>query len=94
MGGSTCAIAASRGYPDRAARSRLRSQRTPGAREQGSARTGSGPGRAPEEDTVFTGIVEELGEVVGLDADGALARIRIRGPLVAADAARGDSIAM
>jgi riboflavin synthase len=43
---------------------------------------------------VFTGIVEELGEVVCLDADGALARIRIRGPLVAAGAARGDSIAI
>jgi riboflavin synthase len=43
---------------------------------------------------VFTGIVEELGEVVGLDADGVFARIRIRGPLVAAGAARGDSIAI
>jgi riboflavin synthase len=43
---------------------------------------------------VFTGIVEELGEVVGLDVDGAFARIRIRGPLVAAGAARGDSIAI
>jgi riboflavin synthase len=43
---------------------------------------------------VFTGIVEELGEVVGLDADGGLARIRIRGPLVTAGAARGDSIAI
>jgi riboflavin synthase len=43
---------------------------------------------------VFTGIVEELGEVVDLDADGALARIRIRGPLVTAGAARGDSIAI
>jgi riboflavin synthase len=43
---------------------------------------------------VFTGIVEELGEVVGLNLDGAFARIRIRGPLVAADAVRGDSIAI
>jgi riboflavin synthase len=43
---------------------------------------------------VFTGIVEELGEVVGLDVDDAFARIRIRGPLVAADATRGDSIAI
>jgi riboflavin synthase len=43
---------------------------------------------------VFTGIVEELGEVVGLDADGAFGRIRIRGPLVTAGAARGDSIAI
>jgi riboflavin synthase len=43
---------------------------------------------------VFTGIVEELGEVVGIDTDGTLARLRIRGPLVAAGAARGDSIAI
>jgi riboflavin synthase len=43
---------------------------------------------------VFTGIVEELGEVIGLDADGALARIRIRGPLVTAGASQGDSIAI
>jgi riboflavin synthase len=43
---------------------------------------------------VFTGIVEELGEVVGLDVDDAFARIRIRGPLVTADVTRGDSIAI
>jgi riboflavin synthase len=43
---------------------------------------------------VFTGIVEELGEVVGVDLSGDSARIRIRGPLVTADAARGDSIAI
>jgi riboflavin synthase len=43
---------------------------------------------------VFTGIVEELSEVVGIDPDGTGARIRIRGPLVTADAARGDSIAI
>jgi riboflavin synthase len=43
---------------------------------------------------VFTGIVEELGEVVGIESDGSLARLRIRGPLVTADAARGDSIAI
>jgi riboflavin synthase len=43
---------------------------------------------------VFTGIVEELGEVVGIDPDGTGARIRIRGPLVTADAVRGDSIAI
>jgi riboflavin synthase len=43
---------------------------------------------------VFTGIVEELGEVVGIDVAGDSARIRIRGPLVTADAARGDSIAI
>jgi len=43
---------------------------------------------------VFTGIVEELGEVAGIDVAGDSARIRIRGPLVTAGAARGDSIAI
>jgi riboflavin synthase len=43
---------------------------------------------------VFTGIVEELGEVVGLDRQGDSARLRVRGPLVTADASRGDSIAI
>jgi riboflavin synthase len=43
---------------------------------------------------VFTGIVEELGEVVGIESDGSLARLKVRGPLVTADAARGDSIAI
>jgi riboflavin synthase len=51
-------------------------------------------GCGSEEDTVFTGIVEELGEVVSLEADGDLARLTVRGPLVTADAARGDSIAI
>jgi riboflavin synthase len=43
---------------------------------------------------VFTGIVEELGEVVGIEPDGDLARIRVRGPQVTAQASRGDSIAI
>jgi riboflavin synthase len=43
---------------------------------------------------VFTGIVEELGEVVGIDLTGDSARIRVRGPLVTEDAGRGDSIAI
>lgn len=43
---------------------------------------------------MFTGIVEELGEVVGLDWRGEAARLRVRGPLVTSDAARGDSIAV
>jgi riboflavin synthase len=43
---------------------------------------------------VFTGIVEELGEVVALDESGGSARLAIRGPQVTADAARGDSIAV
>jgi riboflavin synthase len=43
---------------------------------------------------VFTGIVEELGEVVGIDRSGDSARLRVRGPLVTGDAGRGDSIAI
>ena len=43
---------------------------------------------------MFTGIVEELGEVVGIDLTGDSARIRVRGPLVTGDAVRGDSIAI
>jgi len=43
---------------------------------------------------VFTGIVEELGEVVGIDRSGDSAQLRVRGPLVTGDAARGDSIAI
>jgi riboflavin synthase len=43
---------------------------------------------------VFTGIVEELGEVGGLEQAGDMARLTIRGPKVTADAARGDSIAV
>jgi riboflavin synthase len=52
---------------------------------------------APEEngvDAVFTGIVEELGEVVALEDLGAAARLTVRGPLVTAGAAAGDSIAI
>lgn len=43
---------------------------------------------------MFTGIVEELGEVVGRDDLGDAARFVIRGPLVTADARHGDSIAV
>ena len=43
---------------------------------------------------MFTGIVEELGEVVALDRMGDSARLTVRGPRVTADAARGDSIAI
>jgi len=43
---------------------------------------------------VFTGIVEELGEVVALEKLGDAARITVRGPLVARDAVGGDSIAV
>jgi riboflavin synthase len=43
---------------------------------------------------VFTGIVEELGEVVGKDDLGNSARLTIRGSVVTADAGHGDSIAV
>jgi len=81
MGGSTRAV----GRVTACLNPRLRVPRIPGARCRAAA---------PEEDTVFTGIVEELGEVVGIDRDGDSARLRVRGPQVTADAARGDSIAI
>lgn len=43
---------------------------------------------------MFTGIVEELGEVVGLERGERDARLVVRGPLVASDAHPGDSIAV
>jgi riboflavin synthase len=43
-------------------------------------------------DVVFTGIVEELGEVVGLEEFQGTARLTVRGPLVTADVSAGDSI--
>jgi riboflavin synthase len=43
---------------------------------------------------VFTGIVEELGEVVSLAWEGDGATVTVRGPLVVSDAKHGDSIAV
>ena len=43
---------------------------------------------------MFTGIVEELGEIVALDHDGDSARLTVRGPLVVSDAVHGASIAV
>jgi riboflavin synthase len=43
---------------------------------------------------VFTGIVEELGEVVAVEGQPDAARLTVRGPQVVAGAARGDSIAI
>lgn len=43
---------------------------------------------------MFTGIVEELGEVAGLERDVSWARITVRGPVVTADARPGDSLAV
>ncbi len=43
---------------------------------------------------MFTGIVEELGEVTALEVMGDSARLTVRGPLVTADARHGGSIAV
>ena len=43
---------------------------------------------------MFTGIVEELGEVVALEPRGDSARLTVRGPVVTGDARHGDSIAV
>ena len=43
---------------------------------------------------MFTGIVEELGEVVTLEAGADSARLTLRGPLVTSDAVRGASISV
>lgn len=43
---------------------------------------------------MFTGIVEELGEIVGLKSHADGASLRVRGPKVASDARHGDSIAI
>jgi riboflavin synthase len=44
--------------------------------------------------TVFTGIVEELGEVLAVDQLGDSSRLTVRGRLVTSDAGSGDSIAV
>lgn len=43
---------------------------------------------------MFTGIVEEVGEIVDVTPQADAARLRIRGPLVVSDARPGDSIAV
>jgi riboflavin synthase len=43
---------------------------------------------------MFTGIVEELGEVFSVEETGSAARICVRGPLVTSDVRHGDSIAV
>lgn len=43
---------------------------------------------------MFTGIVEEKGEIVGYEDLGDSARLTVRGPLVITDAKHGDSIAV
>ena len=43
---------------------------------------------------VFTGIVEEIGEITGVEQVTNAARLTVRGPLVTSDAGHGDSIAV
>ena len=43
---------------------------------------------------MYTGIVEELGEIAGVERLGDAARITVRGPLVTSDAERGSSLAI
>jgi riboflavin synthase len=43
---------------------------------------------------VFTGIIEELGELTGVEDLGTAARFTVRGPVVTGDARHGDSIAV
>ncbi|MGW2870195.1 riboflavin synthase [Kitasatospora sp. NPDC001225] len=43
---------------------------------------------------MFTGIIEELGEVVSIEEIGDSSRIRLRGPVVCTGARHGDSIAV
>jgi riboflavin synthase len=43
---------------------------------------------------VFTGIVEELGEITAVEERPNAARLTVRGPLVTSDAKHGDSIAV
>ncbi|MCP2255704.1 riboflavin synthase alpha chain [Prauserella aidingensis] len=43
---------------------------------------------------MFTGIVEELGEITAVEDNGDAARLRVRGPVVTGDAKHGDSIAV
>jgi riboflavin synthase len=43
---------------------------------------------------VFTGIVEELGEITAVETQPDAARLTVRGPLVTSDARPGDSIAV
>jgi riboflavin synthase len=43
---------------------------------------------------MFTGIIEELGEIVTFDSQGDAARLTVRGPLAVSDAAHGDSISV
>ncbi|HIY66696.1 MAG TPA: riboflavin synthase [Candidatus Agrococcus pullicola] len=43
---------------------------------------------------MFTGIIEEIGEIVAFEREGAHARVTVHGPLSVSDASHGDSIAV
>ena len=43
---------------------------------------------------MFTGLIEELGEIVALAPHGDAARLTVRGPLATSDATHGDSISV
>jgi riboflavin synthase len=43
---------------------------------------------------MFTGIVEEIGEVVTIDERGDSVRLRVRGPFTTSDVSAGDSVAV
>ena len=43
---------------------------------------------------MFTGIIEELGEVTAWEQNGDAARLTVRAPIAASDARHGDSIAV
>jgi riboflavin synthase len=43
---------------------------------------------------MFTGIIEELGEIVGWRRHGSAGRVTVRGPLAVSDARQGDSISV
>lgn len=43
---------------------------------------------------MFTGIIEEIGEIAGFEQRGDSARLTVRGPIAVSDARHGDSIAV
>jgi riboflavin synthase len=43
---------------------------------------------------MFTGIIEELGEIISFEPNGDAYRLTVRGPLAVSDASHGDSIAV
>src|SRR6201986_3309269 len=83
MGGRPRAVGRRRLWPEVlhfAARARLESQAV------------ASPGAGPEEAQMFTGIVEDLGEVQAVEQLGDFARIHVLSEVVTADARLGDSI--